>query len=374
MKAGFARFLAPLALFEWGSILTYFYFSQRIAAFLHPAFRLQALVTGCLLLATAVCVLFSDDETAGAHDCAGDGCDTTHAKPTLGGYLAFLVLLLPIALAARVSPDGYGAAMIENRGAAETLANVPGAAAQAERPAAPPVYVGDTVAADPSEPAPAVTKQGTVDIPKGWTPPGAPDYSGTPSKDVPEDEYPSDDVLSAKLRAESNVSMRDAAKLPKSAAPLKALNERPNAETPLGTLEDVLKMADSPLHDAGANGLKPSDDGRRLAVEVVDLLVAAQKPELKAALAGKQVEVRGQILAGKDGGVRLLRLLVLCCAADAQPLAVRVQNAGKTTFPPMSWAKIDGKVAFAKSAAGDVPVVVAEKITPISQPAEPYLY
>ena len=52
----FARILAPLTLLEWGGILTYFYFSGRIAAFLHPMFRPLVLVTGILLLITALCV------------------------------------------------------------------------------------------------------------------------------------------------------------------------------------------------------------------------------------------------------------------------------------------------------------------------------
>ena len=50
------RILAPLTLLEWGGILTYFYFSGRIAAFLHPMFRPLVLVTGILLLITALCV------------------------------------------------------------------------------------------------------------------------------------------------------------------------------------------------------------------------------------------------------------------------------------------------------------------------------
>jgi hypothetical protein len=52
----FARILAPLTLLEWGGILTYFYFSGRIAAFLHPMFRPLVLVTGILLLITTTSI------------------------------------------------------------------------------------------------------------------------------------------------------------------------------------------------------------------------------------------------------------------------------------------------------------------------------
>ena len=65
----FARILAPLTLLEWGGILTYFYFSGRIAAFLHPMFRPLVLVTGILLLITAACVaIFHEDECSHEHD------------------------------------------------------------------------------------------------------------------------------------------------------------------------------------------------------------------------------------------------------------------------------------------------------------------
>lgn len=370
MKPNVARFLAPLALSEWGAILTYFYFSRRLAAFLHPDFRPLVLITGFLLLITAGCVLFFDDAFS-AHDCEIAGCEQTHARLTTGGLLAFLILLLPIGLAARISPDSYGAVLIQNRGAAESLEGVPAVLNRVGRPTPVPVYVGVD---SPTDPAPKRTQEETVDIPKGFVPPNAPEFSA--SKNVPEDDYPSNESLAAKLRADSNVSMLEAQKLPKATpgVPLRALNERSGAQTPLGTIDDVLGMADSPLHGGGVNALKQSDDGRCLAVEVVDLLVAAQNPVAMKELTGKRVEFIGQVLAGEGGGVRLLRLLVLCCAADAQPLAVRVETKGSPKLPPMSWAKVVGRMSFAKKGSVDVPVVRAEKITPVQRPDEPYLY
>ena len=52
-KAG--RILPPLALAEWGAILTYFYCSDRLTAYLHPLFRPLVFVTGILLLLSAMC-------------------------------------------------------------------------------------------------------------------------------------------------------------------------------------------------------------------------------------------------------------------------------------------------------------------------------
>jgi len=384
MRQNVARFLAPLTLFEWGGILTYFYFSHRLTAFLHPSFRPLVLVTGFLLLFTALCLLFGgkDEEFHSARDCGQFDCDASHARLTFGGLFAFLVLLVPIALAVKISPDGYSTVLIENRGAAESLESVPESRSRAV-PSPTPVYVGVDNFAEPPLPqnpeaAPQEYPALTGDIPKGWVPPNAPEFSE--SKTVPDDDdYPSNDALAAKLRAGSNVSIPEAQKLPKApsgkAAPLAALNERaPTAETPLGTLKDVLKMADSPLNDEGGGSLNAGPGGRAVALEVVDLLIAAQKPAAMKELSGKRVEFTGQILPAEGHNFRLLRLLVLCCAADAQPLAVRVETHDGKSLPSMAWAKVTGKVAFVKKGHGSVPVVTAEEVSLIKKPNEPYLY
>jgi uncharacterized repeat protein (TIGR03943 family) len=216
-----------------------------------------------------------------------------------------------------------------------------------------------------------------VDIPKGWVPP-APDFSDAPSKNVPEDDYPSNDAVAAKLRAGSGVSFYEVQKQPKTVAdakkPMTALNERPGAKTPLGSLKEVLDMADSPLREGGVNALENGQAGGAAAVSVVDLLVAAQSATVMNEMRGKRVEVIGQVLPADGTNFRLLRLLVLCCAADAQPLAVRIEGNTKPTMPSMGWAKVTGKLTFVKKTNGSVPVVIAEKVKPIERPDEPFLY
>lgn len=367
MNSSASRLLAPFALFEWGAILMYFFFSRRLASFLHPSFRPMVFGTGLLLMITAACILFSGENAP--HDCDSEGCERSHAKLTPAGILAFLVLLIPVALAAEVSPDGYGSALIASRGVADSLAGVPAAMARKLRLTLPPVAAGVVVSSGPASERDAQT----VDLPKGWVPPNAPEFSD--SKNIPEDEYPSNDALARKLRAPSNLNMVQAQKAPGAArGPMKALNERPGADTPLGGLKDVLGMADSALRSGGAAVLKNGEDGRAIALEVVDLLVAARDPALIQEITGKRVELIGQILPAEAHNFRLLRLLILCCAADAQPLAVRVETATGTKLPLMAWAKVCGKISFIKKAGGTIPVVKAESVTPIEKPDEPYLY
>jgi len=357
MTQRIARFLAPIALFEWGAILIYFYCSHRLAGLLHPNFRPPVLVTGFLLMFAAACLLFSTEEPD-AQNCDCESCDHSHAKLTLGGLLGFLVLLLPVLLAAKVSPDSYGAVLVQNRGVAESLENVPGALSHTQRPLASAVYAGSDM---PSEPSPPDAKDMVADIPKGWIPPNAPEFSS--SKNVPDPEYPSNKELTEMLRWEKSRK-----------APLMALNEKSVTDSNFGSIDELLDKADSPLHEGGAGALKTTDDGTCLAVEVVDLLIAAQNPTLLKQLNGKRIELTGQVLSSDGGNFRLLRLLVLCCAADAQPLAVRVETHGKPKPTQMTWVKVAGKVTFAKKGKSVIPVIAAEKVTPVPEPEEPFLY
>ena len=114
------RFLAPLALAEWGTLLTYFYCSGRLVAYLHPNFRPLVFVTGILLLVSAACVACFDEKCS-QHACDDEGCGVKHGKTTFGRLLSFVVLVLPIALAAKISPDSFGAGLVQNRGVRQTL-------------------------------------------------------------------------------------------------------------------------------------------------------------------------------------------------------------------------------------------------------------
>ena len=145
----FARILPSLALAEWGSVLTYFYCSGRLAAYLHPNFRLSVFITGIMLLISAACVL-SSDKTCSQLNCDDAGCKATSlGKITLGGLLPFVVLLLPIALAAKITPDSFGAGLVQNRGVRQTISGeapiVPGTP-PVIAPETPPVIHDDYIA------------------------------------------------------------------------------------------------------------------------------------------------------------------------------------------------------------------------------------
>jgi len=318
----------------------------------------------------AAASLLLSEEDAELHNCDREGCDRSHRQLTLGGWLGFLILLLPIIIAARVSPDSYGTVAIQNRGVAESLESIPGANNRASRPLPSPVYAGVNT---PSESDLPEGGNVTVDLPKGWLPPNAPDFS--PSTNVPDTEYPSNEELAAMLRENGGASSAERQKRGlRAKGSLRALNERSDTSSPFGSFNQLLRAADSPLHEGGAGAFQPGGDGKCLAVEVVDLLIAAQQPAFYNALNGKRVELTGQVLGSDRGAFRLLRLLVLCCAADAQPLAVRVENHTGPNPTPMAWVKVTGKVSFLKKGKAVVPVIAAENVAAVAQPEEPFLY
>ena len=94
-------------------MLLHFYFSGRIAAFLHPNFRPYVLIAGLVMAAmTLVFLIFPAD----ANCCASAECGHGLSRLATGKVLTFLVLLLPVTAAAMFSPDGFGKGAMLNRG------------------------------------------------------------------------------------------------------------------------------------------------------------------------------------------------------------------------------------------------------------------
>ena len=109
----FSRWLPCATLTAWSSVLLYFYFSGRIASFLIPTFRPYVLIAGVVLGAMAAMFLF---QSAEAQCCIESECGHPMSRLAAGKVLTFLILLLPISVAAFFSPDAFGKAAIENRG------------------------------------------------------------------------------------------------------------------------------------------------------------------------------------------------------------------------------------------------------------------
>jgi uncharacterized repeat protein (TIGR03943 family) len=96
------------------------------------------------------------------------------------------------------------------------------------------------------------------------------------------------------------------------------------------------------------------------------------------AVTGKSVDVTGYVLpvAGSTDTVYVARLLVTCCAVDAQPVGIPVHLEGwKKSYPANSWVRITGRFQENPDASDPQPVVVVpDTVKTIPEPAKPYVY
>ena len=386
------RILAPLTLLEWGGILIYFYYSGRIAAFLHPLFRPLVLATGILLVLTAVCVaIFQEDDcshTSHDHDHEPDFAEDeqdqhthSHGSLSVRRFLAFLILLLPLALAAKISPDSYGANLINNRGLVEDVRGLPGISSRLAKSG--PKKVSLSSPAPSASPSPA--EQGEA-LRKSINA-AALALRSQPQQSSPGESQP---TVPQELANTDPAAMQPPAKPAEEA-------KRAEDEAPLPSndnVENTEQIGDATVTYQN-DFLKPNKAGN-IKVEITDLLYAAQEPSSRKDFEGKRVELIGQLVRPKERGAnakivdpntfRVMRLVMVCCAADAMPAALKIQSVQKPDdVHEMSWLKVTGVVHFRprpKSVGDDgidygdypEPVIVAEKIVNMPAPREKYIY
>lgn len=314
-----ARTLPALTLFSWSAMLLYFYFSGRLNHYLIDTYRPLVLATGLLLPVVALGLLFTAKGVVVAPEDEADGMAFgvrgagSDAKLRPGQILAFLVLLLPLGAAAAVQTDSFSSRAMLNRGLVESAAGMPQAAT--------------------SLTPPAVTATKNANLPAGAT---------SPSTTRP-------------------------------AAPLEpALPTKDGQSVPPDAAAAGADRVDATQY------LRKSPEGLPI-VEVVDLLFAADDQSMRPDFEGKQVEIIGQFLPDRGGNkmkFQLVRMFMLCCAADARPVAVTIDAPGTLEgMTDMSWLKVIGKVNFRTNAEGKYSAVVqAERILPTNPPAEIMLY
>jgi uncharacterized repeat protein (TIGR03943 family) len=260
-----SRFAASGVLMVWGIVLSYFYLSNRIASYLHPAFHIYTAISGGVLLLLSLALLLTIPSESGKHGLSNIG------------IFPLLLLTIPLLAATKLSPSNFGATAVLNRGMVDNIADLPGFS--------PPL--------DPALPnADGSVKEGT--------------------------------------------------------------------------------MMDPSLY------LKKNADGYIVA-EAVDLLYAAGEPTMREDFENKQVEVTGQFLPALTGNPQgdrfnLTRLFVMCCAADARPVAISVQTNPAIDLPKMTWVKVRGKATFPVEGGRHMPVIVAESTTETDAPEESFLY
>ena len=160
-----------------------------------------------------------------------------------------------------------------------------------------------------------------------------------------------------------------------------APSNQPSAavEPPLPGATPLPPDANSAL-DA-AQYLKTTADGHVIA-EVTDLLFAAEDDTMRPLFEKRTVEMIGQFLPVKnasDNRFQIVRMFMVCCAADARPIAVSVLPPAKADSKAkspveMAWTRVVGTVEFPLENGRRIPIVHAQTATPCDPPAEAMLY
>ncbi len=132
-----------------------------------------------------------------------------------------------------------------------------------------------------------------------------------------------------------------------------------------------------------AQYLKKTADGH-IITEVTDLLFASEDDTMRPLFENRTIEMIGQFLPVKeatDGRFQIVRMFMVCCAADARPVGVAVQppvaraGVASAKLPEeMSWTKVVGTVSFPMENGRRVPIVHAQTATPTDPPSEAMLY
>jgi uncharacterized repeat protein (TIGR03943 family) len=276
MTASLQRYVSAGVLTIWGVMLGYFFFSGRVASYLHPSFHIWTAISGIVLVLLAAALVFLPEESQ--HECESC-CDHVHDQRTpVRSVLTTAVLVLPLALAATISPDQFGAATVNNRGYIEGI-----------------------------------------------------------------NDFPS---------------------------------YQPYVEPELPLSDDAEPATASP-NDGGSYALRNA--AGQIKAQTIDLLYAAEEPTMRADFEGKEVEVIGQFMPARENNTQndrfnLVRMFIICCAADGRPVAITVQTNEPQVMPEMSWVRVTGTASFPIESGRRVPVLVANSVTPCEPPEETFIY
>jgi len=280
----------------------------------------------------------------------------------IGRTLAICVLAVPLVMAAAMSPDQFSPNAVINKGlynvnyAAASTTGVPQTRLSSAKPGAPKTTPAGV-------PAPAAKPSGTI----AETPSAGPRVPGSAapgSASVAVSTLPPATATPATGSAPAAPGTVTG-EMAKSASAAK-----PGAETKSYgsfTLEDLKAQV-------------PQSKEGNFILEVPELYYTAGDKEVQGVLAGQSIETTAQVLPEKvnnaDGKrLRIFRMLVQCCAADARPYSVPVEFTDKApTIKDMTWIKLVGKMGYVQENGQTVPIVYASEYKETTAPDNAMLY
>ncbi|MFV0336942.1 MAG: hypothetical protein ACK5LK_01690 [Chthoniobacterales bacterium] len=114
----------------------------------------------------------------------------------------------------------------------------------------------------------------------------------------------------------------------------------------------------------------PKNSEGDIVADIVDLLYAAEVPEMRKIFEEQPVEVVGQVVPAKNNNAKgnrydIVRLFMTCCAADARPVVVTAEPISPPGLEDMSWVKVRAKATFPLVGGKRRPFLEGAKIIPI---------
>ncbi len=92
---------------------------------------------------------------------------------------------------------------------------------------------------------------------------------------------------------------------------------------------------------------------------------------------GKPVDVIGFVYHGPEQAADefyVVRYTLACCVADRSGVSLPVKFANANTLPDDTWVQVTGTIESRPGNGAQELVVINSQVTPVAQPAEPYLY
>ncbi len=124
----------------------------------------------------------------------------------------------------------------------------------------------------------------------------------------------------------------------------------------------------------------PQNSKGEFVLEVPEIYYTGGDVEVQKVITGQPVETIAQVLPEKvnnaDGHrLRIFRMLVQCCAADARPYSVPVDFGKKAPeLKEMTWVKISGTMSYEKDGDQTVPVIMATNVEETTAPENSMIY
>jgi uncharacterized repeat protein (TIGR03943 family) len=116
-----------------------------------------------------------------------------------------------------------------------------------------------------------------------------------------------------------------------------------------------------------------ADPNQPVPVEVTDLITLSRSPDQIKAFEGRKVRTVGLFVAQSGSTPKLVRWIMWCCAADAQPASVELDGNTSGDWKDTQWLEIVGTAHFPSTLGHVVPRIEVERIKPTQEPDEPYL-